>query len=425
MAPTSSLSGLPAPASAAIVPAAGEVQRLALIEQARQRVMYGRQAPAAPIVEEWIERSWRRCLAQGLRPEDKPAFGLVSAQARRRARDANHQLREAAQPVMERLGRAIAGTRYFAILTNQDGVVVDVHGPVDHSDRRAQMIARIGVDLSERQAGTTAVSAALAELRPVWLHRGEHFFNDNGVFSCAGAPLFGPDGACAGMLDLTAIEAAERPELRHLVAQAARSLENALTLRQAHSLLLHLNWPGCVPGDDSDGLVCLDADGAITGANQAARQMLGQLLPAPGHALPHANEIFAIPFETLHDRAARPVHQGPLDVPLWSGLRLQVWPQLHGQPAPRSFITSGGPPSLASGPTLSLAPAPVHTEAGTAGLATGAGHTPPRALRDIENALIHNAVTEARGNVLRAAKALGISRATVYRRLGLGKRSGS
>jgi hypothetical protein len=32
------------------------------------------------------------------------------------------------------------------------------------------------------------------------------------------------------MLDLTGIDAAERPELKHLVAQSARSIENALTL---------------------------------------------------------------------------------------------------------------------------------------------------------------------------------------------------
>ena len=35
------------------------------------------------------------------------------------------------------------------------------------------------------------------------------------------------------MLDLTGIDAAERPELKHLVAQSARSIENALTLARA------------------------------------------------------------------------------------------------------------------------------------------------------------------------------------------------
>ena len=39
-------------------------------------------------------------------------------------------------------------------------------------------------------------------------------------------------------------------------------------------------------------------------------------------------------------------------------------------------------------------------------------------LRDVEIALIRKAVDDARGNVMEAARALGISRATVYRKLG-------
>ena len=39
-------------------------------------------------------------------------------------------------------------------------------------------------------------------------------------------------------------------------------------------------------------------------------------------------------------------------------------------------------------------------------------------LRDVETALIRQAVANARGNVVDAARALGISRATVYRKLG-------
>jgi hypothetical protein len=52
------------------------------------------------------------------------------------------------------------------------------------------------------------------------------------------------------MPDLTGIEAAERPELKHLVNRSARSIESALTLTCLASplhrkgLLLRLHWPG-------------------------------------------------------------------------------------------------------------------------------------------------------------------------------------
>ena len=360
-------------------------QRLNQIEQARQAVMFEGRSATDEMVDawyerSWIERSWRRCLARGQRPEQRVGFDLIPAQAQRRTEEANRPLLLAARPVLEKLGRAIADTRYFAILTDPQGVLVDVNGPIDRRDRRAQLITRIGVDLSERAVGTTAIGAVLAELQPVWLHRGEHFFNDTSVYSCAGAPLFGPDGRCAGMLDLTGIEVAERPELKHLVSQSARSIENALALGLPHSLELRLNWPGRSPGDEDDGLVCLDADGWVTAANAAARQMVSQLV-VRGQAAVHCSELFAVALDMLFDAARSAI---ALEVPLWSGLRLQVQAQRPGQrPARRPAESDQSLP-----------------------------------LKDLEIALIRKAVEDARGNVMQAARALGISRATVYRKLG-------
>jgi transcriptional regulator of acetoin/glycerol metabolism len=366
--------------------------RLQQIARARQAVLREGVSAPALLPEDWIERSWRRCLAQGQRPEQEVAFELLAPQSRRRTEEANHSLVQAARPVLEQLGRAIASTRYFAILTNAHGVVVDVNGPIDRRDRRADLISRIGVDLSETSVGTTAIGAALTEQRPVWLHRGEHFFDANSAYSCAGAPVFGPDGVCAGMLDLTGVDAPERPELRHLVVQSARNIENALMQNRPHALLLRINWPGAHLGDDGDGLVCLDADGWVTGANPAARQMVAALAvrPAAAAAL-HASELFALPHEQLFAAAQKAAgsrnHALPvLDVPLWSGLRLaaQVLPQ-----ASRDWQRQAASPPA-----------------------------PERPLKDLETALIRQAVAQARGNVMQAARALGISRATVYRRLG-------
>ena len=70
-------------------------------------------------------------------------------------------------------------------------------------------------------------------------------------------------------------------------------------------------------------------------------------------------------------------------VPLWSGLVLQVLPQRPGiATAPRAASSDSRLP-----------------------------------LKDLETEIIRKAVRDARGNVMAAAKALGISRATVYRKL--------
>jgi transcriptional regulator of acetoin/glycerol metabolism len=369
--------------------------RLEGITRARQALLVDQVHDAAGLVEPWIARSWQRCLAMGQQPRQAVAFDSLSRASMNRAREANHQLAAAARHVLHDLGRALADTRYFAILTNADGVVIDTNGPIDRQDRRADLITRTGVDLSESRVGTTAIGTVLRERHAVWLHRGEHFFDDTAVYSCAGAPLFGHDGACVGMLDLTGVEVPERPELLHLAVQSARGIENALTLARPHAILLRLNWPGHPLGGDTDALVGVDADGIITTSNQVARAMVPRLgeFAASSASRPHVGELFALPCDMLFD-AAR-LEATPVDLPLWSGLRLRALVLPRGQVTRR--------------PVQSPVPRPQ-----TAASAQ-------RPLRDIETELIRKAVQDTGGNVAQAAARLGVSRATVYRKLGTRK----
>lgn len=360
-------------------------QRLASIELARRSVLYEAADAPCHTVSPVIERSWRRCLAMGLQPDQPATFEAVSSERMAHIRDSNQALIQASEPVIRLLGRAMLHTRYFALLTDAMGAVIEVDGPVDRQDPHARAIARVGVQLSEGQVGTTAIGAALNDLQPVWLHRGEHFLQANSVYSCAGAPIVGPDGRCIGMLDLTGVNVAEQPALKHLVAQSARSIENALTLTLPHRLLLRLNWPGRFLGDDSDGLVCLDGDGYVASMNRAAREMLSHASPGG-----HCSELFAIDHAALFDASSS--QQGPLEVPLWSGLRLQMLAHT----------------------ALTRPLGPIRRANAVQGVR----------LREMEQTLIRKAVEDARGNIAEAAQALGISRATLYRKLGPARKSG-
>jgi transcriptional regulator of acetoin/glycerol metabolism len=355
------------------------------IARARHLVLTGQATGAAPAgVAPWLWRSWQRCLAAGRRPDERVVYEALGPHALRQAQDGHEALLQAARPVMAQLVGAVGAMRYFSLLTDARGTVLDVQGPIDHGDARAQAIARVGVDLSEQGVGTTAIGAALAERGPVWLHQAEHFFEANRHYSCAGAPLFGPDGRCMGMLDITGIAVPERPELMHLGLRCARAIEDRLLRALPHALLLHLNWPGGPLGQEGEGLLAIDADGHVAGSNSLARQLVPQPLSLPGQPL-HCGELLALPWTALIDHARQRPNE-PMHLPLWSGLRLQALVQ--------------------PGPQLrSLLPA----------MAAGAQASP---LRASEGVLIEQALQDAQGNVARAARALGISRATLYRKLG-------
>lgn len=349
------------------------------IEALRRQLMAQDAVGLDDTLSPWLKRSWQRCLDRGALPHQSVDFEPVAGAALRSAQEAALPLLQAAQPVVKTLARAMADTRFFALLTNAQGVVIDVHGVVDMQDPRARNIARVGVDLSEAAVGTTAIGAALAEQQPVWLHRGEHFFASNTAYSCAGAPVFGPQGSCEGMLDLTGIDVLERPALKHLVAQSARSIENRMVLATPHHLVLRINWPGQAMGSDSDGLLTLDADGLVQSANRVACDMLS-IRPLWQHL--HISELVAGDCNALYDQSHQ--RNRVSEWPLWSGLRIQVMSLDDALNTPNQ-----------SQATHSALP-----------------------LKDVETSLIRKAVDDANGNMAQAAKRLGISRATIYRKLG-------
>jgi sigma-54 dependent transcriptional regulator, acetoin dehydrogenase operon transcriptional activator AcoR len=354
--------------------------RLGVIAQARRALLQAGPAEASALLPPWIAQSWQRCAGRGQRPGDRLGFDVVSRGAVRQAREQARALLGAAAPVLADLDRAIASSRYFSLLTDARGVVLAVGATADAAVPAVHSIARAGVDLSEPSVGTTAIGAALGELQPVWLHRGEHYFDATSVYSCAGAPIVGPDGQLAGMLDLTGVLVDERPELRHLAAQMAHRIEAALLAALPRHRLLRVQWPGTpgAQGADAGGTLAVDADGVIVGADRGARAILGLQWGGPAVRFGPLDAWFAAPLGRLLGlRADAPAQV----VPLWSGLLALVG---------------------AAEPAVDTA-------------APGRWH-------DAQARLVREAIDAAQGNVSRAAAGLGISRATLYRRLAAQRR---
>jgi sigma-54 dependent transcriptional regulator, acetoin dehydrogenase operon transcriptional activator AcoR len=352
-------------------------ERLLAIDARRKAILSDGLEPAA---NDWLEQSWLRCVAAGFKPEVEAVFQAVSQEKNRQTIEENHQLIAAAQPVLDRLAKSIAKTQYFAVLTDKNGVVLNAMGAFDKSDKRASQITKIGVDLSESAIGTTAIGTALAEQKPVWLHRREHFLLSNRIYSCAGAPIFGTQNECIGMLDLTGIEVPERKELVHLAARSAQDIQNALLFQEVNLTrglkTLQLQWLGTSLDSANTGMIAFDEEGKTAGFNKAALDWLPDLAIQKNQ---HCEALFSVPAPEF----LASLHGGKTaTLPLWSGIQVTA-----------KWTDTG---SLAQ-----------HKQASTA---------EPN-LKSVEAELVYRAITAARGNVAVAAEKLGISRATLYRKL--------
>jgi hypothetical protein len=87
---------------AALTPA----NRLCRLAQARQQVIEQGSGLQGPLVESWIERSWKRCLGWGHTPSQRLEFEAVSRAQIHQLQEANYPMLQAAKDELDRLSRA-------------------------------------------------------------------------------------------------------------------------------------------------------------------------------------------------------------------------------------------------------------------------------------------------------------------------------
>lgn len=228
----------------------------------------------------WLTASWRRSMVKhGLDPSHrKSPQRHEMSQVVRRCEELGAFL-EIATPKLDQLFQMVGNTGCCVLLTDDQGVVLDQRS----TDADAEIFNRWGLwsgaDWSESSEGTNGIGTCLAEERQVTIHRDEHFFTRNTGMSCMDAPIFGPDGALIGALDVSSCRADQTESYTRLignvVTQAAKQIETE-AFRAAFPKARII----AAPDARSDGAVLLavDQDDLVIGATRAARRLyqLGQ-----------------------------------------------------------------------------------------------------------------------------------------------------
>lgn len=223
-----------------------------------------------------IAASWRRSMTlHGLAPEDGGRARTVTAERLREARQAMEPLTLAAQPVLDRLFQAVGDTGCCVVLTDAQGIAVDRRGsPVD-DDTFHQWGLWPGADWSEAAEGTNGIGTALAEHRPVTIHRDQHFHTRNTGLSCTTHPIHDHLGRLAGALDVSSARADATAIMLGLISNAvgdaARAIETQAFRQAFADARIVLAGDGA---DRSAALLAVDRDDLVIGATRAARLAL-------------------------------------------------------------------------------------------------------------------------------------------------------
>ncbi|WP_269513422.1 helix-turn-helix domain-containing protein [Brevundimonas subvibrioides] len=223
-----------------------------------------------------VAASWRRsATVYGLAPEDGGSVVTLTEQQLTEARQAMEPMTRAAQGVLDRLFLAVGDTGCCVLLTNAEGVPVERRGAAADDETFQRWGLWPGAVWSEAVEGTNGIGTALAEHRPVTIHRDQHFHTRNTGLSCTSHPIHDHLGRLAGLLDVsTARDDATEGVMRLVaaaVADAARAIESQ-AFRQAFS-----DARIVLAGEaerNTVALLAVDRHDLVVGATRAARLAL-------------------------------------------------------------------------------------------------------------------------------------------------------
>ena len=345
-------------------------------------------------------RSWQRCRDAGMREHERVNFELVSRSMLAELDDQHAELVLAARPETERLARALRGTGCVVLLFNTRGVVIDRLCHEAATSAPLLAATRKGINIAERCIGTTAPAISLSEGVPYLVGRDAHFFANVRPFFCVAAPIDSPRGERLGALDITAYDNVPAFDLYSLVIDAAAAIENSLFGAAPDRLLVRFHPRAELVGTALEGLLQVSGDGVVCGANRVAARLL---------CLPRTT-LVGRPFAELFDRRlqslfARPSGQRADLVEMVTHVGLQVQARFDSAPAGMAATPARAPLQYPSNPTVD-----------TADISCPLPDRPPAKLHELERLAIDRALAAAGGNVSAAARQLGISRNTIYRR---------
>lgn len=226
--------------------------------------------------ESRIATSWRRCLiSHKLDPARQgPPQTLTEAEVRHVAEPMEETIR-LITPELDDLARVLRDAGYCVNLADANATMLFSRLPGE-ADARMFMDWKIytGSNFAETFEGTNGLGTALAEQKPILVHRDEHFRAQWHMFSCAVAPLFDQAGCLAGAVNITSC----REDLERAAHQLALAVTMEATRRMEGAIFRdHFRnaWIATVPGDGGSGLLAYDDDRRIVGACRSARALLG------------------------------------------------------------------------------------------------------------------------------------------------------
>ncbi|MDR3296155.1 MAG: sigma-54-dependent Fis family transcriptional regulator [Clostridiales Family XIII bacterium] len=223
-----------------------------------------------------ILASWQRSRSYRVDPVHAKTVVLSAGDIDRRI-EGNKPLIQTVRAYMERLYSIVKGSGFYLMLSDRDGVILDLLGDADIvSNARDHSNLVVGADRSESFAGTNAIGLCLVLGRPVQIWSDEHYISPHKAYTCSAGPIYDPGGELIGCLTLTGHHDRVHPHTLGMVLCAVDGISNELKIRAAYTAIESISAQRNVIIDSlASGFIMLDGEDRIVQINKIARGMLG------------------------------------------------------------------------------------------------------------------------------------------------------
>ncbi len=350
------------------------------------------------LVGEAVIQSWMRCRSSQRNPQEPVSFEQVSRSRAHASLNRNRQLLQAGHPELHQLEAALRGTDCRVLLTDAQGVIIHATElPSAVQQPLLKTASRVGVNIAEHQIGTTAPGIVVHTGEACTVAGAEHYFQCLQSIHCAAAPIRDIHGQLAGVLDVSVEAGRFHFDATSVVGMYAATIENRLLqLQSTQHLVLQFQTGASLLGTPLEALAGIDADGRVLWLNGVAQRLTGCSV----QGRPGVDEVFGLALDGL---LALHRQQQAHTLRLPNGLGVWIKGHLNA-----SDGTDFNHAVVLSAPVTPPTAEPVNTPAPSEA---------PARLVDHSQRLIESTLADCDGNIAKAARALGVSRGMLYRRL--------
>lgn len=232
--------------------------------------------------QQLLKRSWQRSQDYGLVAQEKVVPYQVSASQFKQQQQRHRLLLDCLEQNLSLFEQLQQGRRCRLLFADAEGTILLSKGDPYFGNKAQQLALAKGARWHEQHMGTNAIGTALSEQQAITILGSQHFLTANQGISCSASPVLAPCGELLGVIDISSEVGEHHQDMLLTARLLALAVENALVVTQAHThWILNLACDAGSLQQPWAGIIALDADGRLLGANRSARQWL------PSLALPH------------------------------------------------------------------------------------------------------------------------------------------